>query len=71
MQGMRARPGRVGAFRARSVRGARAVNQRLWHYLVSFLALKVRTDVTREDKMDFTHREGLFLPSVIGSALKC
>lgn len=42
-----------------------------WHYLVSFLALKVRTDVTREDKMDFTHQEGLFLPSVIGSALKC
>lgn len=40
--------------------------------LSSFLsALKVRTDVTREDKMDFTHQERLFLPSLIGSALKC
>lgn len=71
VQGTRARPGRAGAWRGRGVRRAGAVNQRLWHYLVSFLALKVRTDVTREDKMDFTHQEGLFWPSLVGSALKC
>jgi hypothetical protein len=38
----------------------------------SFLsALKVRTDVTREDEIDFTHQEVLFLPFLIGNALKC